>query len=68
MADQVHRTMNQNPYQLCILAKKNKPKIQQSQPTDSSDLQVGELISGDIMGKIQAPTRDGDVYFYLFMD
>jgi len=29
---------------------------------------VGELLSGDIIGKIQPPTRDGCVYFYLFVD
>ena len=67
-ADQVRRTMNQNPCLPCILSKKNKPKVQHLQQTDLTNLQVGELISGDIIGKIQPPTKDGDVYFYLFVD
>jgi hypothetical protein len=33
-----------------------------------TNLQVDELISGDIIGKIQPHTRDGDIYFYLFVD
>jgi hypothetical protein len=66
--DQVRRAMSQNLCLSCILAKKNKPKIQHSQQTDLTNLQVGELISGDIIGKIQPPTRDGDIYFYLFVD
>ena len=36
--------------------------------TELTNLQVGELISGDIIGKIQPPTRDGNIYFYLFVD
>ena len=66
--DQVRRAMSQNPCLPCILAKKNKPKIQHSEQIESTNLQVGELISGDIIGKIQPPTRDGDIYFYLFVD
>jgi hypothetical protein len=26
------------------------------------------LLSGDIIGKTQSPSRDGCVYFYLFVD
>jgi len=66
--DQVRRAMSQNPCLPCILAKKNKPKIQHSEQIELTNLQVGELISGDIIGKIQPPTRDGDIYFYLFVD
>jgi hypothetical protein len=66
--DQVRRTMDQSPCLPCILAKKNKPKIQSSHSSKPLNLQVGELISGDIIGKIQPPTRDGDVYFFLFVD
>jgi hypothetical protein len=63
MTEQVRRAMSQNPCLPCILAKKYKPKIQHSQQTDLTNLQVGELISGDIIGKIKPPTRDGDIYF-----
>ena len=48
MTDQVRRAMSQNPCLPCILAKKNKPKIQHSEQIELTNLQVGELISGDI--------------------
>jgi hypothetical protein len=51
-----------------FFAKKNKPKIQSSHSSKPLNLQVGELISGDIVGKIQPPTRDSDIYFFLFVD
>jgi hypothetical protein len=50
------------------LAKKNKPKIDSSRERNCTELKVGELLSGDIVGKIQPPTKDGDIYFYLFVD
>jgi len=28
------------------------------------ELQLGELLSGDIVSKIQPPTREEDIYFY----
>jgi len=37
-------------------------------PIQPERCKVGELLSGDIIGKIQPPTRDGNVYFYLFVD
>jgi hypothetical protein len=66
--DQVRRAMNQNMCLPCILAKKNKLKIKSPSMETLAELQVGELLSGDIIGKIQPPTRDGCVYFYLFVD
>ncbi len=66
--DQIRRTMDQSPCLPCILAKKIKPRIQSSHSSKPLNLQVGELISGDIIGKIHPPTRDGDVYFFLFVD
>jgi hypothetical protein len=66
--DQVRRAMNQNICLTCILAKKNKPKSKSSSKDTLLGLQVGELLSADIIGKIQPPTRDGCVYFYLFVD
>ncbi len=58
--DQFHRAMSQNPCLPCILAKKNKLKIQHSEQTELTNLEEGELISGYIIGKIQPPTRYGD--------
>jgi hypothetical protein len=55
--------MNQNPCLPCIPAKKNNPKLEKSSRSHLSDIQVGELLSGDIIGKIQPPTRNGDIYF-----
>jgi hypothetical protein len=66
--DQIRRVMEQSPCLPCILAKKNKPRIQSSHSSNPLNLQVGELISGDIIGKIQPPTRDDDVSFFLFVD
>jgi hypothetical protein len=51
-ADQVHRVMNQNPCLPCMLAKKNKPSIANPEKGDFSELKIGELLSGDIVGKI----------------
>jgi hypothetical protein len=66
--DQIWHVMSQNTCLPCILAKKNKPKIK-SPPMDTlTELQIGELLSGDIIDKIQPPSRDGCVYFYLFVD
>jgi len=33
-----------------------------------TELQIDELLSGDIIGKIQPPSRDRCVYFYWFVD
>jgi hypothetical protein len=60
--------MNQNMCLPCILAKKNKPKIKSPTIDTQTELQIGELLSGDIIRKIQPSTRDGCVYFYLFVD
>jgi len=67
-ADQIWHVMNQNTCLPCILAKKNKAKIKSPPMVTLTELQVGELLSGDIIGKIQKPARDGSVYFYLLMD
>jgi hypothetical protein len=32
------------------------------------ELKIGELLIGDIIGKIQPAPRDGDVFFHLFVD
>jgi len=66
--DQIQRVMNQNMCLPCILAKKNKPKIKSPTIDTQTELQIGELLSGDIIRKIQPSTRDGCVYFYLFVD
>jgi hypothetical protein len=50
--DQVRRVMNQNMCLPCILAKKNKPKNKSPSMDTLAELQVGELLSGDIIGKI----------------
>jgi hypothetical protein len=67
-AEQVRRVMKQNSCLPCLLAKKNKPVIPHPEKNNLSDLKIGELLSGDIIGKIQPATRDGDIYFYLFVD
>jgi len=51
----------------CILAKRNSLPIPKS-ITDPKTLQVGQLLSGDIVGPITPSTRNGDKYFYLFCD
>jgi hypothetical protein len=68
MADQVRRVMNPNPCLLCMLAKKNKPSIANPEKNNLTESKIGELLCGDIIGKIQPATRNGDVYFYLFVD
>jgi hypothetical protein len=30
--------------------------------------QNGSILKGDVIGKIQPATRNGDIYFYLFVD
>jgi hypothetical protein len=67
-AEQVCRVMKQNPCLPCLLAKKNKPAIANPEKNDLNELKIGELLSGDIISKIQPATRNGDVYFYLFVD
>jgi hypothetical protein len=67
-AEQVHRVMKQNPCLPCLLVKKNKPATANPEKNDLNELKIGELLSGDIIGKIQPATRNGDVYFYLFVD
>jgi hypothetical protein len=44
------------------------PRISSSHSSNPLHLQVGELISGDIIEKIQPPTRDDDVCFFCFVD
>ena len=66
-AEQVRRVMKQNPCLPCFLAKKNKPAITNPEKNDLNVLKIGELLSGDIIGKIQPATRNGDIYFYLFV-
>jgi hypothetical protein len=67
-AEQVHRVMKQNPCLPCLLAKKNKQAIANPEKNDLNELKIGELLSGDTIGKIQPATRNGDVYFYLVVD
>jgi hypothetical protein len=66
--DQVRCVMNQNTCLPFILVQLNKPKIKSPTRDTLAELQVGELLSGDIIGTIQPPTRNGCVYFYLFVD
>ena len=49
------------------MAKKNRAPIPKS-ITDPNDLKIGELVSGDIIGPIDPPSRDGTKYFFLFVD
>ncbi len=51
----------------CILGKKNKPPIPLSSG-DRVDVAPGEIISGDIVGKIQPATTEGHCYYFLFVD
>ena len=51
-----------------MLAKKNKPSIANPENGDLTELKIGELLIGDIIGKIQPAPRDGDVFFHLFVD
>jgi hypothetical protein len=51
-----------------MLAKKNKPGIANPEKSDLTELKIGELLSGDIIGKFQPAARNGDVYVYLFVD
>jgi hypothetical protein len=66
--EQVHKVMKQNPCLPSLLAKKNKPAIANPEKNDLNELKIGELLSGNIIGKIQPATRNGDVYIYLFVD
>ena len=52
---QVRRVMKGNPCLICMLAKWNKPSIGVHEAKDN-DLKVGEVISGDIVGKINPST------------
>jgi hypothetical protein len=68
IAEQVRRVMKPNSCLPCLLAKKNKPAIANPEKNDLNELKIGELLSSDIIGKIQPATRNGDIYFYLFVD
>ena len=67
-ATQVRRIMLSEPCVACILAKKNKPSIEPSNSNRDRLLQIGEFISGDIVGKISPPAKTGEVYYFLFSD
>jgi hypothetical protein len=62
--------MNQNPCLPCIPAKKNNPKLEKSSRSHLSDIQVGELLSGDIIGKWKNSTTNQEwrYLFYLFLN
>jgi hypothetical protein len=64
---QIRRVMRQEPCVVCWMAKKNKPPIEKASG-DRKDVEPGEIISADIVGKINPPTRNGDCWFFLFAD
>ena len=41
--------------------------IANPEKNDLNELKVGELLSGDIIGKIQPATRNGDIYSFLWI-
>jgi len=51
----------------CVIAKRNSLPIPKS-ITDPKTLQVGQLLSGDIVEPITPSTRNEHKYFYLFCD
>jgi len=65
---QVRNSMKKDICIPCTLSKKNKPHTRDPPGDHHASINVGELISGDIIGKIDPPTRHGDVYFFLFAD
>ena len=56
-----------NPCNVCNLAKRNHIPIPQSH-TDPTQLAIGQLISGDIIGPITPLARPNLKYFFLFVE
>lgn len=66
--EDITSTFRNKPCSACILAKKNRISFDLSATTDPKSLDIGQLISGDIVGPIHPPNRDGHKYFFLFVD
>jgi hypothetical protein len=65
--EQVRRTFSTDPCLPCLLAKRNKPSPPGS-VTDPTTLIVGDLVSADVVGPVDPPSRSGNKYFHLFVD
>lgn len=63
----VEDVMKETPCTICDLAKSNRSPISPS-TTDPRTIEIGAVISGDVVGKISPLARDGSQYFYLFVD
>ena len=62
------RVMRKEPCIICWLAKRNKSPIPLASGDRRDDLQPGEILASDIVGRISPPTRKGHVYYFLFVD
>jgi len=51
-----------------FISQEEQTSYSKPRENDLNELKAGELLSGDIIGKIQPATRNGDIYFYLFVD
>lgn len=65
-ADDIKNAMKQIPCVICEMAKRNKPSAPKS-ITNPKEVPIGHL-SGDIVGPINPMTKDGEMYFFLFVD
>jgi Reverse transcriptase (RNA-dependent DNA polymerase) len=65
---QIRRVMKQEPCLVCWLAKRNKSPIPEASGDRRDTVLPGEILSSDIIGKINPPTRDGHCWFFLFAD
>ena len=67
-ASQVRRVMRKDPCLICALGKKNKPPVGFASGDRLDTLRPGDIISGDIIGKISPAAKNGDCYYFLFAD
>ena len=65
--EQIRSAFTSTPCVICLMGKRNKAPIPAS-ITDPTEVPIGHLVSGDIIGPITPPARDGAKYFFLFVD
>jgi hypothetical protein len=64
----IRKVMRKEPCVVCVLAKRNKKPVPDPSGERLEHLKPGEIISADIVGKINPPTKNGDCYYFLFAD
>ena len=65
--EQVQDVMNRKPCNACIMGKRNHTPVPRIHK-DPTTIAIADVISGDIVGPIDPPTRTGHKYFFLFVD